>query len=127
MNQRLAVRLLEKRGHSVAVASNGREALVALEKEKFDLIFMDVQMPETDGLEATVAIREKEKSTGVHLPIIALTAHAMKGDREQCLTAGMDGYITKPIRPQELDEILEGYLARRSAPAKTEEIAGQRK
>jgi CheY-like chemotaxis protein len=127
VDQRLAVRLLEKRGHSVAVASNGREALVALEKEKFDLIFMDVQMPETDGLEATVAIREKEKSTGVHLPIIALTAHAMKGDREQCLTAGMDGYITKPIRPQELDEILEGYLARRSAPAKTEEIAGQRK
>jgi len=127
VNQRLAVRLLEKRGHRVAVASNGREALVALEKEKFDLIFMDVQMPETDGLEATVAIREKEKSTGVHLPIIALTAHAMKGDREQCLTAGMDGYITKPIRPQELDEILEGYLARRSAPAKTEEIAGQRK
>jgi CheY-like chemotaxis protein len=127
VNQRLAVRLLEKRGHSVAVASNGREALVALEKEKFDLIFMDVQMPETDGLEATVTIREKEKSTGVHLPIIALTAHAMKGDREQCLTAGMDGYITKPIRPQELDEILEGYLARRSAPAKTEEIAGQRK
>jgi two-component system, sensor histidine kinase and response regulator len=127
VNQRLAVRLLEKRGHSVAVASNGREALVALEKEKFDLIFMDVQMPEMDGLEATVAIREKEKSTGVHLPIIALTAHAMKGDREQCLTAGMDGYLTKPIRPQELDEILEGYLARRSAPTKTEEIAGQRK
>ena len=63
----------------------------------------------------------------MHLPIIALTAHAMKGDREQCLTAGMDGYITKPIRPQELDEILEGYLARRSAPTKTEEIAGQRK
>jgi signal transduction histidine kinase/CheY-like chemotaxis protein len=127
VNQRLAVRLLEKRGHRVAVASNGREALVALEKEKFDLIFMDVQMPEMDGIEATVAIREKEKSTGVHLPIIALTAHAMKGDREQCLTAGMDGYLTKPIRPQELDEILEGYLARRSAPAKTEEIAGQRK
>jgi two-component system, sensor histidine kinase and response regulator len=127
VNQRLAVRLLEKRGHRVAVASNGREALAALEKEKFDLIFMDVQMPEMDGLEATVAIRDKEKRTGLHLPIIALTAHAMKGDREQCLTAGMDGYLTKPIRPQELDEILEGYLARRSAPAKTEEIAGQRR
>jgi len=127
VNQRLAVRLLEKRGHSVAVACNGREALIALEKEKFDLIFMDVQMPEMDGLEATAAIREKEKSTGLHLPIIALTAHAMKGDREQCLTAGMDGYLTKPIRPQELDEILEGYLARRSGPAKTEEIAGQRR
>jgi len=127
VNQRLAVRLLEKRGHRVAVASNGREALVALEKGKFDLIFMDVQMPEMDGLEATVAIREKEKSSGLHLPIIALTAHAMKGDREQCLTAGMDGYLTKPIRPEELDEILEGYVARRSAPAKTEEIAGQHK
>jgi signal transduction histidine kinase/DNA-binding response OmpR family regulator len=127
VNQRLAVRLLEKRGHRVAVAGNGREALAVLEKEKFDLIFMDVQMPEMDGLEATVAIREKERSTGVHLPIIALTAHAMKGDREQCLAAGMDGYLTKPIRPQELDEILEGYQARRSAPAKTEEIAGPRR
>jgi two-component system sensor histidine kinase/response regulator len=88
---------------------------------------MDVQMPEMDGLEATAAIREKERSSGLHQQIIALTAHAMKGDREQCLAAGMDGYLTKPIRPQELDEILEGYLARRSAPAKTEEIAGQRK
>ncbi len=127
VNQRLAVRLLEKRGHRVTVAGNGREALIALEKEKFDLIFMDVQMPEMDGLEATAAIREKEKSSGLHQPIIALTAHAMKGDREQCLAAGMDGYLTKPIRPQELDDILEGYLARRSAPAKTEEIAGQRK
>ena len=123
VKQRLAVRLLEKRGHRVAVAGNGREVLIALEKEKFDLIFMDVQMPEMDGFEATVAIREREKSSGLHQPIIALTAHAMKGDREQCLAAGMDGYLTKPIRPQELDEILEGYLARRSAPAKTVEIA----
>ena len=123
VNQRLAVRLLEKRGHRVAVAGNGREVLIALEKEKFDLIFMDVQMPEMDGFEATVAIREREKSSGLHQPIIALTAHAIKGDREQCLAAGMDGYLTKPIRPQELDEILEGYLARRSAPAKTVEIA----
>jgi CheY-like chemotaxis protein len=123
VNQRLAVRLLEKRGHRVAVAENGREALIALEKEKFDLVFMDVQMPEMDGFEATVAIREREKSSGLHQPIIALTAHAMKGDREQCLAAGMDGYLTKPIRPQELEEILEGYLARRSPPAKTVEIA----
>ncbi len=127
VNQRLAVRLLEKRGHRVAVAANGREALGALEKESFDLVFMDVQMPEMDGLEATAAIREKEKSSGLHQPIIALTAHAMKGDREECLAAGMDGYLTKPIRSQELDEILADYLARRLVSANTVEIAGQRK
>jgi two-component system, sensor histidine kinase and response regulator len=118
VNQRLAVRLLEKRGHRVTVAANGREALEALEKESFDLVFMDVQMPEMDGLEATAAIREREKDRGCHQPIVALTAHAMKGDEEKCLAAGMDGYLTKPIRPQDLDDILESYLARRgSAPA----------
>jgi CheY-like chemotaxis protein len=127
VNQRLAVRLLEKRGHRVAVAGNGREALDALEKEKFDLVFMDVQMPELDGLEATAIIREREKSSGRHQPIIALTAHAMKGDREKCLAAGMDGYLTKPIRPQDLEEILEEYVARLSAAAAPAEIAGQRK
>jgi PAS domain S-box-containing protein len=127
VNQRLAVRLLEKRGHRVAVAGNGREALDALEKEKFDLVFMDVQMPELDGLEATAIIREREKSSGRHQPIIALTAHAMKGDREKCLAAGMDGYLTKPIRPQELEEILEEYVTRLSAAATPPEIAGQRK
>jgi PAS domain S-box-containing protein len=127
VNQRLAVRLLEKRGHRVAVAGNGREALDALEKEKFDLVFMDVQMPEMDGLEATATIREKERSSGLHQPIIALTAHAMKGDREKCMTAGMDGYLTKPIRPPELEEILEEYMARRSVAAAPPEIAGQRK
>jgi PAS domain S-box-containing protein len=127
VNQRLAVRLLEKRGHRVVVASNGREALDALEKGKFDLVLMDVQMPEMDGLEATAGIREKEKSSGLHQPIIALTAHAMKGDREKCLEAGMDGYLTKPIRPSELDEILEDYVTRLSEAAKAEEIAGPRK
>jgi signal transduction histidine kinase/DNA-binding response OmpR family regulator/uncharacterized membrane protein affecting hemolysin expression len=126
VNQRLAVRLLEKRGHHVAVAGNGREALDALDKEKFDVVFMDVQMPEMDGLEATTIVREKEKNTGLHQPIIALTAHAMKGDREKCLAAGMDGYLTKPIRPQELEEILDEYVARRST-ATAVEIAGQRK
>jgi len=115
VNQRLAVRLLEKRGHRVAVAGNGREALEALEKETFDLVFMDVQMPEMDGLEATAMIRAREKSSGQHQPIIALTAHAMTGDREKCLAAGMDGYLTKPIRPQELEEILEEYLSKRTA------------
>jgi two-component system sensor histidine kinase/response regulator len=127
VNQRLAVRLLEKRGHRVTVAANGREALDALQRESFDLVFMDVQMPEMDGLEATGAIREKEKRTGSHQAIIALTAHAMKGDREKCLAAGMDGYLTKPIRPQELEEILEDYVARRSAPAHPVEMAEQRK
>jgi PAS domain S-box-containing protein len=127
VNQRLAVRLLEKRGHRVAVAVNGREALDALEKEKFDLVFMDVQMPEMDGLEATAMIREKEKSSGLHQPIIALTAHAMKGDREKCLAAGMDGYLTKPIRPPELEEILDEYVARRSTVAPVPETSGVRK
>ena len=99
VNQRLAVRLLEKRGHRVVVAATGLEALKALEKETFDLVLMDVQMPEMDGLEATAAIREKEKGTGLRQPVVALTAHAMKGDREKCMAGGMDGYLTKPIRP----------------------------
>ena len=127
VNQRLAVRLLEKRGHHVVVAGNGREALEALEKGSFDLVFMDVQMPEMDGLEATAAIRDKEKSSGLHQPIIALTAHAMKGDREKCLAGGMDGYLTKPIRPPELDGILEEYVSRRVVSANPVEIAGQHK
>jgi len=118
VNRLLATRLLEKRGHRVAVATNGREALDALENESYDLVFMDVQMPEIDGIEATVAIREREKANGNHQPIIALTAHAMKGDEERCLNAGMDGYLSKPIRPQELDEILEKYVARRIEPVK---------
>jgi len=113
VNQRLASRLLEKRGHFVVVAANGREALEALEKGSFDLVFMDVQMPVMDGFEATTAIRKKEAASGMHVPVVALTAHAMKGDREKCLAGGMDEYLTKPIRPQELDEILKSYLARR--------------
>jgi len=112
VNQRLIVRLLEKRGHRVALADNGRQALAALEKESFDLVLMDVQMPEMDGFEATSAIRMKEKNSGLYQTIIALTAHAMKGDREKCLAEGMDGYLTKPIRPQELDEVLARYGAR---------------
>ncbi len=100
VNQRLATRLLEKRGHRVTVTANGREAVESVEKHAYDLILMDVQMPEMDGLEATAVIREREKRKGSHIPIIALTAHAMKGDRERCLAAGMDGYLTKPIRSQ---------------------------
>ncbi len=98
VNQKLAVGLLEKQGHTVVVTNHGREALAALETQKFDLVLMDVQMPEMDGLEATVAIRTRERQTGKHLPIVAMTAHALKGDRERCLDAGMDGYCAKPIR-----------------------------
>jgi PAS domain S-box-containing protein len=115
VNQMLAVRLLEKRGHSVTVAGNGKEALAALERQSFDLVLMDVQMPEMDGFEATAAIREKEKTSGNHLPVIAMTAHAMVGDKERCLAAGMDDYISKPIRPEELSELLERYSSVTSA------------
>ena len=118
VNQRLAARLLEKRGHRVAVTANGREALAALEKDEYDLVLMDVQMPEMDGLEATAAIRKMEEGSSKHQTVIALTAHAMKGDEERCLAAGMDGYLSKPIRPAELDAILDGYVARRREIAK---------
>jgi len=101
----------------VVVACNGKEALSALEKESFDLILRDVQMPEMDGLEATAAIRRNEKSSGLHQMIVALTAHAMKGDQEKCLAAGMDGYLGKPIRPQELDEALARYGVRHQVTA----------
>jgi len=113
VNQRLVIRLLEKRGHRVVLAVDGRQAIEALNQGSFDLVLMDVQMPEMDGFEATAIIREQEKKTGKHQPIIALTAHAMTGDRDRCLAAGMDGYLTKPIRPQELDQILESYVNRR--------------
>ena len=102
VNQKLATWILQKRGHTIEIASNGREVLTALGEQQFDLILMDVQMPEVDGFEATAAIREEEKVTGAHIPIIAMTAHAMKGDRERCLEAGMDGYIPKPGRAEEL-------------------------
>jgi signal transduction histidine kinase/DNA-binding response OmpR family regulator len=113
VNQRLAVRLLEKRGHTVAVANNGREALSALERGAFDVVLMDVQMPEMGGFEATAAIRERERQTGDHLPIIAMTAHAMKGDRERCLEAGMDGYVSKPVQARELWEALAAAVGPR--------------
>jgi CheY-like chemotaxis protein len=102
VNQRVASRLLEKQGHAVALAANGREALDRLEHERFDLVLMDVQMPEMDGLEAVTILRQREAGSGRRLPVIALTAHAMKGDRERCLEAGMDAYLAKPIDVQEL-------------------------
>ena len=115
-NQKLAMRLLEKRNQSVTVVANGRDALDALEKEAYDLVLMDMQMPEMDGFEATGILREKEKKTGRRQPVVAMTALAMNGDRERCLAVGMDGYISKPIRPQELDDLLDKYLARKSNP-----------
>jgi len=102
INQKVAVHILEKNGHKVTVANNGQEALLALNRDRFDLVLMDVQMPKMDGLEATASIREKEKKTGFHIPIIAMTAHAMKGDRERCLDSGMDDYLTKPLRAEGL-------------------------
>jgi two-component system sensor histidine kinase/response regulator len=107
VNRTLAKKLLEKHGHTVVLAENGREALDALERETVDLALVDVQMPVMDGLEAIVAIRKKEKGTGAHLPIVALTAHAMKGDRERCLAAGADDYLTKPIHTPALFAALE--------------------
>jgi two-component system, sensor histidine kinase and response regulator len=106
VNQRVAIALLEKWGHRVSVASNGRQAIAMFAKQDFDLVLMDVQMPEMDGLEATRAIRTYEKHSGRHVPIVALTAHAMKGDRERCLDAGMDAYVTKPIRSKELARVI---------------------
>ncbi len=102
VNQKVAQRMLEKEGHTVAIAANGRVALAHWERQAFDLILMDVQMPEMDGLEATAAIRRAEAGTGRHVPIIALTAHAMAGDRERYLASGMDGYVPKPIRAEEV-------------------------
>ena len=110
VNQMLAVRLLEKRGHTVEVAANGKDALAALDAGRFDAVLMDVQMPEMGGFEATAAIREKEQSTGEHIPIIAMTAHAMKGDRERCIDAGMDGYLSKPIRAKELFDAIDHLI-----------------
>ena len=116
VNRALVVNLLKKRGHSVVIAANGREALEAHAREQFDVILMDVQMPEVDGFEATAAIRVREAASGVRLPIIALTAHAMTGDRERCLAAGMDFYLTKPVRTGDLYETLEAAVPR-SGPA----------
>ena len=106
INQKVATRLLEIHGHTVSVAQNGFDVLSALKKMPFDLILMDVQMPKMDGLEATAAIRRLEKKSGAHIPIIAMTAHAMQGDKEKCIKSGMDGYMSKPIDPKYLAQII---------------------
>jgi CheY-like chemotaxis protein len=102
----LAIHVLERRGHTVLVAENGREALEILERERVDAILMDIQMPEMDGFQATAAIREKEKTSGGRVPIVALTANAMRGDGERCLAQGMDAYLAKPFRIADLDRVL---------------------
>jgi CheY-like chemotaxis protein len=106
VNQRVAAGMLERAGHRAVVVANGRQALAALENEPFDLVLMDVQMPEMDGFEATAAIREREAATGRRVPIVALTAHAMKGDAERCLAAGMDAHLAKPLQARELASVL---------------------
>lgn len=127
INQSIVIRMLHKRRHSVAVVGNGREAVALIAERTFDLVLMDVQMPEVSGLEAAMQIRAAELATGNHLPIIAMTAHAMKGDRERCLAAGMDEYVTKPVRPDELWKAIEcvtsfpGFPPER--PAQSSEIA----
>ena len=110
VNQVLAVCLLEKRGYSVVVAANGRAAVEAIEKENFHLVLMDIQMPGMDGFEATATIRDKEKTTGMPIPIVVMTAHALKGDQDRCMAAGMDGYVSKPIRNMDLFAVMERLL-----------------
>jgi two-component system sensor histidine kinase/response regulator len=113
VNQRVAAGILEKRGHTVTVVENGLEALQAIKVQRFDLVLMDLQMPEMDGFAATTSIRELERISGAHLPIVAMTARAMKGDRECCLEAGMDGYVAKPINPKELLATIENLIKHR--------------
>jgi CheY-like chemotaxis protein/HPt (histidine-containing phosphotransfer) domain-containing protein len=131
INQELAMGLLKKIGYQGDAVANGKEVLSALEKVPYDLILMDVQMPEMDGFEATAVIRRKERENGRHIPIIAMTAHAMKGDRERCLEAGMDDYLTKPIQPKELIEVIKRRADHRGSgemevpsvePTKEEEV-----
>ena len=129
VNQKLAVGLLEKYGHRVEVVNNGREAVNAIDSRQFDLVLMDVQMPEMDGFEATAIIRAKQRGTGRHIPIVAMTAHAMKGDRERCLESGMDDYVAKPIRADLFFATIAGVVqaadqaARQSPPTTRSEDA----
>ena len=116
VNQRLAMRMLEKQGHTVVIAGDGVMALAELERARFDVVLMDVQMPLMDGVEATAAIRKEERSTGQHIPIIAMTAHAMLGDRQRFLASGMDGYVSKPIHTQELFTAIENVLSLAADP-----------
>jgi two-component system, sensor histidine kinase and response regulator len=125
VNELVARRLLQKRGHTVVVANNGREALAMLDQAaylRFDCVLMDVQMPEMDGFECTAIIRDREEKTGSRLPIVAMTAHAMKGDEARCLAAGMDGYLSKPIDPDELYDVVERHLGASVTGAPSERL-----
>jgi CheY-like chemotaxis protein/HPt (histidine-containing phosphotransfer) domain-containing protein len=119
VNQAVILRVLAKMGHTALLAKHGKEALSMISNDKFDVVFMDVQMPEMDGFAATRAVREAEKIGGSHVPIYAMTAHAMKGDRELCLSAGMDGYLTKPLRLNEVEQVLANLAADRANPPAT--------
>jgi CheY-like chemotaxis protein len=110
VNQKLASALLEKEGHSVTVVGNGMKAVEAFQSQEFDVVLMDVQMPDMDGFEATVAIRGKQEKSGRRVPIIAMTAHALKGDRERCLEAGMDEYVAKPIKARQLFDAIAATI-----------------
>jgi two-component system sensor histidine kinase/response regulator len=126
VNQKVAIGLLEKAGHAVTVANNGREALAALGALTFDLVLMDMQMPEMGGAEAMAKIRENEQTIGGHMPIIALTAHALKGDRERCLEGGADGYVPKPIAPPMLFREIDLVLGQqRSSAGSTASTLGE--
>jgi len=129
VNQEVASRILEKRGHAVVVVNNGREAVAALEPgamEPFQVVLMDVQMPEMDGLDATAAIRAREKSSGGHIPIVAMTAHAMEGDRDRCLAAGMDDYVTKPVEADRLVAAVESAASSFDPHAAAARLGGDR-
>ena len=123
VSQRLVTALLRERGHAVTLAGNGAEVIDLVEQRAFDLILMDIQMPEMDGLQATAEIRLREVRRGKHIPIVAMTAHAMAGDRERCLDAGMDGYIAKPIHPSELMALITGMSAQKTAVASVQGVA----
>jgi len=111
VNQKVAQAILSKHGHEVTIVGDGREAVDAWERNKFDIILMDVKMPHLGGFEATALIRDREDATGQHIPIVALTADAMRGDRENCLAAGMDAYVSKPIQARQLLRIVEEIAA----------------
>jgi two-component system sensor histidine kinase/response regulator len=125
VNQLVALKMLQEQGHKVALANNGREALKTLDQDSFDVVLMDLHMPEMDGYEATKAIREREKSNGGHVPIIAMTANAMAGDREKCLQAGMDDYLTKPVHSKELAHAIERAIPEKNDPSPTSRITSQ--
>jgi signal transduction histidine kinase/DNA-binding response OmpR family regulator/HPt (histidine-containing phosphotransfer) domain-containing protein len=123
VNQEVAQQMLQKRGHTVTIASNGREALKLVAQSEFDLVLMDIQMPEMDGFQATAAIRELEKKGSRRIPIVAMTAHAMKGDRERCLEAGMDGYVSKPVQSKLLYETIESITATGTASGPSPQVS----